>query len=194
MTFLPDGYSVPKQPSNYFKFEEGENKFRILSKAIVGYEYWNTEKKPVRLKEMPTEMPVDIRRDDKGVAEKIKHFWAFKVWNYQEKLVQICEISQSSIQGEIEGLAQSQEWGDPKGYDIVVTRKGKGIDTEYTVRSNPHTPISDEVKQADSAKNVNLEALFDGNDPFEAPESSQSQETAQEVNSAEEINVDDIGF
>jgi hypothetical protein len=38
--FLPAGYETPEIPSHYMEFEEGVNSFRILSNAIVGFEWW----------------------------------------------------------------------------------------------------------------------------------------------------------
>ena len=38
--FLPEGYETPEIPSNYMELEEGQNSFRILSHAIVGYKWW----------------------------------------------------------------------------------------------------------------------------------------------------------
>ena len=48
--FLPDNYKIPTT-SNYMKFAEGKNTFRVLSSAITGWEYFTTENKPVRQKE-----------------------------------------------------------------------------------------------------------------------------------------------
>ena len=48
--FLPSDYKIPTT-SKYMKFKQGENRFRILTSPIIGWEYWvNTEKgrKPVR--------------------------------------------------------------------------------------------------------------------------------------------------
>ena len=64
MSFLPDEYKAPI--SNYLKFIEGENTFRILGNAIVGYEYWNTKNKPVRSKEPFEDVPADIQMDKEG--------------------------------------------------------------------------------------------------------------------------------
>jgi hypothetical protein len=45
MSFLPEGYEVPKtSKGGYFKFLKGDNTFRILSKAVVGYENWSNGK------------------------------------------------------------------------------------------------------------------------------------------------------
>ena len=50
--FLPQDYEIPQDVGNYMKFEDGENKFRILDKPIIGWEGWKTHSdgshKPVR--------------------------------------------------------------------------------------------------------------------------------------------------
>ena len=58
--FLPEGYKLPDN-KGYAKIKDGENDFRVLSSAIVGYEYWNTSNKPVRSKEQFKGIPEDIR-------------------------------------------------------------------------------------------------------------------------------------
>ena len=128
MTFLPNGYEKPAGNSNYFKFEEGDNKFRIMSSAIVGYEYWTTENQPVRSKEQFTETP-NIKVDQNG-KKRIRHFWAFIAWDYKEGKLKIMQITQSSIQDAILTLHSDEGWGDPKEYDLNVVRKGE-IRHEY---------------------------------------------------------------
>lgn len=163
--FLPEEYKVPVSGGNYMKFEDGENTFRILGSAIVGWEYWTKENKPVRAKERWSEMPSDIKTDKDG-KYVIKHFWAFPVWNYKADAVQILEVTQQTIMTGIKALVDNKKWGDPKGYDITVNRSGDGLDTEYSVVPNPHTPIDDEVLKICKEKVVNLEALYDSGDPF----------------------------
>jgi hypothetical protein len=54
MGALPEGYTPPKSSGNYMKLIQGVNKFRILSKIIVGWETWVEEdgkRKPVRAKD-----------------------------------------------------------------------------------------------------------------------------------------------
>lgn len=46
--FLPTDYKVPEAPSNYARFQDGINRFRILGSAITGFEYFTTDNKPVR--------------------------------------------------------------------------------------------------------------------------------------------------
>lgn len=162
MNFLPQDYTIPKSPSGYMKFEDGLNSFRVLSSAIVGFEYFTKDNKPVRQIEPFEEVPSDIK--DGG---KVKAFWAFVVWNYQNKQVQILEITQKSIMTAVKALVDNPKWGDPKMYDIAVTKSGQNLDTEYTVQGEP--PISepsDEIKIAYSVKTINLEKLYTGEDPF----------------------------
>lgn len=165
MSFFPsEDYKIPSN-SNYMKFVDGKNKFRVLSSAIVGYEYWNTDNKPIRSRTPFDEIPEDIKRDKEGNA-RINHFWAFVVWNYEEKRVQILELTQKTVMGAIKAYVDNEAWGDPMGYDIVVTRSGSGFDTEYTVIANPHTPTPEEAQRAYAAKIINLDMLYEGKDPF----------------------------
>lgn len=163
--FFPEAdYKIPTT-SNYMKLVEGKNKFRVLSSAIVGYEYWNTSNKPIRSKEGFDELPDDIKRDKDGNA-RINHFWAFIVWNYEAKRIQILELTQKTIMNAIKAYVDNEAWGNPKGYDIVVTRSGTALTTEYQVIANPHSSVPNEADEAFKTKKVKLEALYSGGDPF----------------------------
>lgn len=158
MEFLPKDYTAPVSEGNYYKLKKGTNTFRILSPAIFGFEFWNTQNKPVRSRE-----PWDERPEDMKEGGTVKYFMAFVVWNYEAKKAQILEITQKTIREAIENLAQNKKWGDPSRYDIVVEAKGDGLEREYSVLPEPHTdaPTVD-------ISGINLEALFDGADPFSA--------------------------
>jgi hypothetical protein len=171
--FLPQDYSIPSS-SNYMKLRDGENRFRVLGSAVVGYEYWNTDNKPVRSSKPFSTQPVDIRLDDEGNPTRIKPFWAFTVWNYEEKRVQILEITQKSIMQQLKAYADNKKWGHPKGYDIMVTRSGVGLNTEYSTVAEPHTPVSPEIESIYLNTPIDLQALFTGNDPFKPTTSDSS--------------------
>ena len=161
--FLPTDYVAPKGNSNYMKFEKGENKFRILSKPIIGWEDWEN-KKPLRFR-------MNEKPDRAIDAQKpIKHFWAFICFNYSKNEIQIMEITQKSIQSAIEQLAKDADWGSPFEYDIKVIKEGDGMDTEYTINPVPHKLVSADILDAFHNKPCNLELLFDGKDPFDKPE------------------------
>lgn len=157
--FGDENYKMPST-DNYMKFLEGENTFRVLSSAIVGYEYFTTENKPIRSKTPFDETP-DIKKDS-----QVKHFWAFCVWNYADERVQILQLTQKGIMTFIQNLIQNKRWGNPQGYDITVNRTGSGLNTEYTTMANPHSVLEDLIAEAWSKSNIDLTELYTGGDPF----------------------------
>ena len=170
--FLPENYEVPVIFGEYLnKLPEGETTMRILSSAIIGWEGWKQAvgskgekiRKPVRFR--MNEKPVDLRPFDK---QKLNHFWAFVIWNYNANKIQIYEVTQKTIQGEIQAYTKNLRWGDPKLYDLTISRKGTTIeDTEYHVMANPPIEeITTEIENAYLEKPINLEAMFDDGDPF----------------------------
>lgn len=178
--FLGKDYKIPTSGGNYMKFKQDENPFRILGSAITGFEYWNTDNKPVRSPEPITEIPHDIKKDKDGKPTPIKHFWAFPVWNYNDEAVQILEITQKSVMKDLKAYIDNKKWGDPKGYDFVVTRTGEGMDTEYSVISEPKSELDEKVKKAYEAKSINLKALYTGADPFAGGNPKELDETYPE--------------
>ena len=159
--FLPTDYSIPETASNYLRFQDGVNKFRILDSAVVGFEYFTSDNKPIRSRE-PFEETPNLKKDG-----KVKAFWAFPVWNYQTESVQILEITQKTIMNALKSLIDNEAWGSPVGkYNIVVVRKGEGLDTEYSVMPEPHSETLDDILSAYKDKPANLDALFDNEDPF----------------------------
>lgn len=162
--FLPAGYEQPETGGNYLKLVNGVNKFRILSNSITGWEYWNTLNKPVRSKEEPTSTP-NIKTDKDG-RTKISHFWAFVVWDYKSQGIKILELTQRTIQDAIIALYKDENWGDPKGYDLAITKTGEKMDTKYTLVPAPPKPVLESIKSQYERTIVNLEALYSGADPF----------------------------
>lgn len=167
MPFLPQGAEAPKESKDYLKLIEGSIKFRVVSEAIFGWEYWDNNKKPVRLREQPKSKPADIRIDDDG-SYSIKHFWAFKVIDREDGMVKIFEITQNGVKRDIEALLQNSDWGEPTGYDITITGTGKGMERRYTVQPSPHKELTAEEKKLVSISDIDidLESLFSGTSPF----------------------------
>lgn len=159
MNFLPKDYKSPTSSNNYFKLQEGENRIRILSKPIFGWEDWQ-DKKPVRyvLNDKPLK-PFDPKKS-------IKHFWAFIVYNYKDKQVQIMQITQATIRKRLEDLCKDEEWGTPFNYDIKISKNGEGMETEYVVNPVPHKPVDNTIIEAFRERKINLDALFTNSDPF----------------------------
>jgi hypothetical protein len=158
--FLPQDYEAPTTAGNYMKLQPGENKIRILSAPLLGWEDWTIEKKPVRFSydQKPARPIVSDR--------PIKHFWAVIVWNYKEEKIQILQITQSSIRASIQALCENEDWGAPYFYDIKITKKGEKVDTEYNVAPSPHKSTNEVIRNAFVNKPCNLDALLSGKDPF----------------------------
>lgn len=158
--FLPEDYEPPVTSGNYMKIQTGENKIRILSAPVLGWEDWTLDKKPVRFAyDQKPSKPIDPTRP-------IKHFWAMIVWNYKEERIQIMHITQSTIRSAIASLSENEDWGAPFFYDIKITKKGEKVDTEYSVIPSPKKMVAESIRQAFHAKPCSLEALFTNSDPF----------------------------
>jgi hypothetical protein len=171
--FLPKDYETPEIPSHFMELEEGVNTFRVLSSAIVGYKWWvdagEGGRKPVRVR-TADEVPEEV----KNAAEKraqAKHFWAFPVYNYHTKSIQVLEIKQQTIMRAIEAFVKNPKWGNPQRYDLVIEKVKTGSrdwDVEYSVIPEPPSPIDEGIAELANMVPVRLEALYDGGDPFAA--------------------------
>lgn len=162
--FLPTDYKVPKGKSGYMKFQQGANRFRIMAKPILGFSIWtevNGKPTPIRVR---TED--EINPDMITEQNRVNHFWAMPVWNYQDKLIQILEVTQKGLQKSLTALIQDEDWGDPTSYDIVVTKQGEKLETEYSLQPKPAKPVEPEIEAKFKEKYINLDALYDGEDPF----------------------------
>lgn len=99
-TFLPEGTSIPTGQSNYMKLSEPENKFRVLGSAITGFELW-VKGKPIRNKSKDAFTPEQLENADinkfTGKKKIPQYFWAFPVYNYQTKNIEILELTQVTI-------------------------------------------------------------------------------------------------
>lgn len=181
MSFLPEGYRTPE--GNYAKFKQGENTFRVLGSAIIGYEYWNTANKPVRSEKPFTTIPSDIRQEEDGKIS-IKHFWMFPIWSYDNQKVQIMEVTQKGIQEAVKALATNKKWGDPTGYDITITKEGTRFDTTYQVMPNPHSELDPVAMATWIGTRLDLQAIYSGGDPF-MPQAELTDEERQQKERAE---------
>jgi len=162
--FLPGDYKQPPSIQNYLRLSEGDNRFRILGPAVIGWEDWNktgNKNVPIRSKVEPTkEQLVDP-------TQPAKHFWAFVVWSYKEKQLQIAQFTQRGIQDEILTLDKDVQWGSPMGYDLNIKREGTDFNTtKYFVNPAPPSPVDPAITAAYVAAGIDLEELFVNGDPF----------------------------
>ena len=166
--FLPKGTSIPKGESNYMRLSEAENKFRVLSSAVVGYELW-VEGKPLRMRvnEFTSEQlaKADMNKFT-GKRKTPQYFWSFVVYNYQTQKIEILEVTQVTVMRGIEDFLNDSDYGDPKTYDLTVIRDEAGDRVEYRVKAKPPKKLDEGITKAYEDMNINLNALFDGTNPF----------------------------
>ena len=126
---------------------------------------------PVRLAYTEDNYRVAQREALKNVDEKdkkAKHFWAMTVWNYNTNAIEILELVQAKMQKSIRDTSSEPEWGNPVNkYDFVITKSGKGMETEYSMTAIPPSTTAPEITKAYKEKPINLNALFSGGNPFE---------------------------
>lgn len=158
--FLPEGFELPKASGgNYFKPDEGTTKLRFLGKKIFGTVAW-TEMHGTR-------KPIRYRLNEKvTMGEEAKTFFALEIWNYDQKKLQIWEITQRTIQEAILTYTNNPAWGDLTKYDIEVTKTGQKLETKYTITAVPPSDMPSEGAQASIEKDIDLEKLYTGEDPF----------------------------
>ena len=190
--FLPPDYKVPESEGSYMKLAQGDNRFRVLGKAIVGNEYWVTfmsegkeVRKPKRVR-MDTIIPVG------EVEGSVKHFWAMPVFNYDSSKIQILTLTQKGLQKAITALVQNKKWGSPENYNLIINRVGEGLETEYMVTPEP-TDEDEEKMIAEIKKeyeemgiqmnNLYISAEFPyGGDPFQKQEVEMTDEEVEKIN------------
>lgn len=152
--------AVSSGSASYMKLEKGDNKFRVISKPIAGWLEW-IDKKPIRT-------PLDDGEPEASDEDnKPRKFIALVVIDRKDGNVKILEITQQSIIKSIRALSNNPDWGKPFSYDINVKKEGEDLKTKYTVTPSPKKPLSKTDIAAAKEKPCNLEALYEGEDPWD---------------------------
>src|SRR5919199_5480886 len=183
--FLPKGYQTPEVQSNYMTLEDGVNSFRILSSAIVGYEWWveNGEegRRPQRVR-TANEVPEAVRNASDR-RQQARHFWAFTVYNYKTQTIQVLALKQQTVMRAIEAFVKNPKWGNPQHYDLIIEKVRTGsrdFDVEYNVIPEPPSKLDEGIAELAKSVPVRLEAMFAGQDPFAVPD--EEEETSHREN------------
>ena len=148
---------------------DGEKRLRYMGHGISGYTAWTTENKPVRWELKPEELPDNIKPDMNG-SIAAKKFMAGVVWDYDDSEFKILELTQISVLKQLAKYLADEDYGDWSQYDIKIARDQKGEKITYTLLAAPPKPVKPEIfKQYESMPEVNLDALYEGKDPWAAP-------------------------
>lgn len=180
---LPQGYTVPEtqtKSDGYLNaLPDGKSRLRILDRIEPGYEWWlDPDGRNIGSRKiMKGDKPVRVKSLGEAAAnansEPYKHFMATVVYNYDTKKVQLWKFTQATIQQAIAAFESDPDYGDSMGYDIVIERKGEGLDTSYTVMPKPPKPIDSEVREAKMKNPIDLDEWFRGGNPFERKEAGE---------------------
>jgi hypothetical protein len=181
-THVPDSGSG----GSYLKIKDGQKvKVRFASEPAI----FQSESKP----------------DEHGNT-RLSTRYGWLIWNQDEQVAQTFEQSATFFKN-LAVLAQDEEWGDPMGYDINITRKGEMLETTYTLTPSANRePLSkaakDELASIDLiaalsaspyAQNVMWLSEF-GKPNKQAEAAIAKPDTVIEDIGDEPINLDDIPF
>jgi hypothetical protein len=158
---------VSQYTMSYLKKDKDKVKIRILSDFIQGKSVWGKKDDrpfPFRFR-IGHNVPVScIGVNKEGEPNRVQTFIAAVVYNYTTKQVEVFETTKRTIIDAIYDMEQDEDWGDSKGYDMTIARSGEGFsDTKYSLLPSNKAPFALRV----AWKSVNLEALYDGGNPFE---------------------------
>lgn len=159
---------------NLNKLPEGkEFRYRAFGEAIVGYQGWikeNGKNKPVRWEQKPEELPSNLEPFQDG-SIGLTFFVASVFWDYSADRFAIMQITQKTVYERLQKFEADSDYGDLTGYDIKITRSVKNDRTTYDVVPTPPKPVLKSIRDAYDQLHCNLEALYDGEDPFADPDS-----------------------
>ena len=153
MSFLPEGYQLPKAGGQFFKFEEGKNTIQILTPAFVHMEGWDDDNKPHR-------WPAGEQKAGNW-SRPPKEVWAVLVFAKGHG-VRVLGIGQMQI---MEALATIAAHGDIVGKWFDIIKSGTGLQTKYVVMPNPYTETLTPEQHQDcnyAVANVNWQNYLDG--------------------------------
>lgn len=147
---------------------EGEKRLRFFGEGITGFSAWTTDKKPIRWETKPDSLPANIA-PDMGGKVGTKRFLAGLVYDYEAQDFKILEITQRTLMDQLFKFIKDEDYGDPTGYDIKISKSGQGKDTEYSLLASPPKPVTKEMAAAYADVRCNIRALYDGEDPWAEP-------------------------
>jgi hypothetical protein len=172
---------------NYFspsKLQDGGSiRFALLSdEPLEFYETWGTDasnkSKPFRFDYEPTFEDVLAELGDftpregrggPGTAD-VKFCIAAPIWSYEAGTVQVLSVSQKSILRELDAISQMEDYPDLTAIDLILSKKGSKLATEYTLRPAPRRKGSDTnlILAWEEARDAgfDLSRLLTGGNPF----------------------------
>ena len=141
------------------------------TQSLGGYECWvakEGKRFSMKFKTEPTRDDLKERADEEGVEltgdEKVKGFYCFWIWNYEEEAVQVFQFSQQGlIDPIISNLSDEEISQEPHAYDFKISTNGlSGLDKRYNVACVPGKRRQEKINKEIAA--AFQEVLKDGGD------------------------------
>ena len=102
----------------------------------------------------------------------IKFFNYVPVYSYEVGKVQVLQLTQKSIIKELDTISQMEDYEDLLAWDFLLSKKGSGLTTEYTLRPAPRKKGSQEHIDAAwleaKSEGFDISRLLTGGNPFKA--------------------------
>jgi len=148
--------------TDYLRLENGENKIRIVSAIIDGWECWTHKDGGNQVYRQKAQFK-GSQLDGMGVEKRAqKQFYAAIVWNYATERFECMVITQATIKQAIYNASFDPDWGSSIDYDFMISRSGEGLNTSYVVMPKPkkkfHLSVDELV--------YDLEQLYVGGNPM----------------------------
>ena len=143
-----------------------ETRVRFFGAGITGFEAWTEDNKPLRWETKPSELPANIKKREGG--SPVKRFVAGLVYDYSSDDFKILQITQKTLMDQLFKFMADEDYGNPDGYDVKLSKTGEGLKSEYTlVAAPPKAPKPELVARYEEiAATLDLNRMFDGEDPF----------------------------
>lgn len=136
---------------NYFRFEDGENIIRILSLPVHTAQYF-LGKGIAPVYEQNADDNLKSNKD-----ARLVHRFVCYVYNVNLKRIQIAELGWSIVK-QIDELSKSSQYGYDRipPYDLIITKTGSGMNTEYKVTPGRDDKPLDEklTKEIEGMKSI----------------------------------------
>lgn len=183
------------------KQDEGKAyRYRFIGPGITGYCTWvetDGKSSPLRWREKPEgdDIPGNLQINRKsGKPAEIKRFVCGFAWDYQKERIAVLFIDQKTILQELHASISDEEFGDPQGYDIKITRTVKNDFTSYKLVAAPPKALLDSIAEAYDKlieDGADLDVMFENGNPFDPKAKKAGDDEDEDEDGDEEEDDED---
>ena len=159
--FFPEGWQPESggQGDKYLKIKD-EVRVRIIQPPLIYFQAWTEQDgkpKPVRSAQPFPEGSGPWKEAPRMVL-------GLFCYDLDADRVVFWEVTQVSIQRELFNLNADKDFGDPRNYDLKISKTGSGKETKYSLRPLAVKPIADHIMQAWNAEHdkIDVEGYYTG--------------------------------